>query len=139
VLDPAGYGAVTINKSNGIVNDGVGVAAIGASSGDAITINAGPNDSIHLRGLTINGFGSGSNGIKFNTGGNLAIENCVIRNFGTAGVNIAPSTSSSFSVSNTISSNSPGNGITIAPTGAAVVRGVLSKVITNNDGYDRGA
>jgi hypothetical protein len=57
VLDPAGYGAVTINKSISIVNDGVGVAAIGASSGNAITITAGASDSVHLRGLTIEGKG----------------------------------------------------------------------------------
>ena len=30
VLDPAGYGTVTITKAISIVNDGVGVAAIGA-------------------------------------------------------------------------------------------------------------
>jgi hypothetical protein len=38
VLDPAGYATVTITKAISIVNDGVGVAAIGASLGDAITI-----------------------------------------------------------------------------------------------------
>ena len=81
VLDPAGYGAVTITKAISIVNDGVGVAAIGVSSGNAITINAGANDSVHLRGLTIEGLGSGLSGILFNSGANLAIENCVIRNF----------------------------------------------------------
>jgi hypothetical protein len=62
VLDPAGYGTVTINQAISIVNDGVGVAAIGASSGNAITINAGASDSVHLRGLTIEGLGSGVNG-----------------------------------------------------------------------------
>jgi hypothetical protein len=98
VIDPAGYGPVTINKSISIVNDGVGVAAIGAGSGNGVTINAGASDSVHLRGLTIEGLGSGANGILFNTGGTLAIENCVVRNFGTAGINIAPSTSGSFSV-----------------------------------------
>jgi hypothetical protein len=61
-----------------------------------------------LRGLTIEGLGSGFDGILFNTGGNLAIENCVIRNFTEAG-------------------------IFIAPTGSAVVTGVLGKVITTNN------
>jgi hypothetical protein len=77
VLDPAGYGTVTITKAISIVNDGVGVAAIGASSGNAITINAGASD-VHLRGLTIEGLGTGTNGILFHTGGNLAIENCAV-------------------------------------------------------------
>ena len=132
VLDPAGYGAVTITKAISIVNDGVGVAAIGVSSGNAITINAGANDSVHLRGLTINGIGGSSSGILFNSGGNLAIENCVVRGIGTS-ISIAPSTSSSFSVSNTIASSITGNGIEVVPFGSAVVSGVLSKVITNNN------
>jgi hypothetical protein len=106
VLDPGGYGAVTINHAISIVNDGVGVAAIGAGSGlNGVTINAGVSDSVHLRGLTIEGLLSGNDGIQFNSGGNLAIENCVIRGFINAGIAITPSTSSSFSVSNTIASD----------------------------------
>jgi hypothetical protein len=103
VLDPVGYGAVTITKAISIVNDGAGVAAIGSLG--APSGNAGASDSVHLRGLTIEGFGSGISGILFNTGENLEIENCVIRNFGNVGIEISPSTSSSFSVSTTIASN----------------------------------
>jgi hypothetical protein len=136
VLDPGGYGAVTITKAISIANDGVGTTAIGAGSGNAITINAGANDSVHLRGLTIEGLGSGAVGIQFNTGGNLAIENCVIRNFAFAGIYISPSTTSSFSVSNTIVSTdflsgAQGFGILVIPSGSAAVTGVLSKVIAN--------
>ncbi len=139
VLDPGGYGAVTITKAVSIVNDGVGVAAIGASSGNGVTINAGAGDSVHLRGLTIEGLGSGVNGILFNTGANLAIENCVVRNFTFAGINISPSTSSSFSVANTIASNNPGGiGILVQPTGSAAVTGVLSKVTANNNSNGNG-
>jgi hypothetical protein len=132
VLDPAGYGTVTITKSISIINDGVGVAAIGAGSGNAITINAGASDSVHLRGLTIEGLGVGLSGIRFAMGKSLAIENCVVRNFTQAGINISPSTSSSSSVSNTIVSNNF-YGTFIAPTGAAVVKGVLGKVTANNN------
>jgi hypothetical protein len=120
VLDPAGYGPVTITKAISIVNDGVGVAAIGAPSGNAITINAGPSDSVHLRGLTIAGFGTGQNGIKFTTGGNLAIENCVVRNFTFAGINISPSDQGS-------KGGAPRLPVSVAVTG------VLSKVITSNN------
>jgi hypothetical protein len=135
VLDPAGYGMVTISKAISIVNDGVGVAAIGTSSGNGVTINAGASDSIHLRGLTIEGLGSGAAGIQFNTGENLAIENCVIRNFKGAGIVITPSTSSSFSVSNTIASHNSNIGILVQLTGSAVVTGVLSKVTANNNNF----
>ncbi|MGH6838481.1 MAG: right-handed parallel beta-helix repeat-containing protein [Methylocella sp.] len=132
VLDTAGYGSVTINKAISIVNDGVGTAGITTGSGNGVTINAGASDSVHLRGLTIVGPGiSGTNGIAFNTGGNLEIENCVIRNF-QGGIVILASTSSSFSVSNTIASNN-GGGIGIEPNGSAVVTGVLSNVIADDN------
>src|SRR5947199_4073101 len=56
VLDPGGYGALTITKSISIVNDGVGEASI-LVSGDStgITINAGAAAYINLRGITIQG------------------------------------------------------------------------------------
>jgi hypothetical protein len=133
VLDPAGYGPVTINHAISIVNDGVGVAGITAGSGNAITINAGAFDSVNLRGLTIAGIGFASFGILFNSGGNLAIENCVIRNFPSTGIEISPSAFSSFSVSNTIVSNNGGSGINIQPTGTGGAEGVLSKVTANNN------
>ena len=133
VLDSAGYGPVTIIHAISIVNDGAGTAGITSGSGNAITINAGASDNVHLRGLTIEGISGASTGILFNSGLSIAIENCVVRGFTTAGINIAPSTTSSFSVSNTIASNNPGNGIDIAPTGSAVVTGVLGKVTANNN------
>jgi Right handed beta helix region len=136
VLDPAGYGTVTITKAISIVNDGVGVAAIGAATGKGVTIDAEATDSVHLRGLTIDGLGTGTSGIHFNAGGNLAIENCVIRGFTNAGIAITPGTASSFSVSNTIASNNGGTGILVNPKNVPIaVNGVLSKV-TANDNFD---
>jgi hypothetical protein len=132
VLDPAGYGPVTITKAISIVNDGVGVPAIGAPSSRAISINAGASNSVRLRGLTVDGFGSGDPGIFFASGGNLAIENWVIRGFAEGGIFISPSTSSSFSISNTIASNNGSAGITVL-SGSGAVTGVLSRVITNNN------
>src|SRR5882724_7095100 len=72
MLDPAGYGIVTITKAISIVNDGVGSAGILVpSAGTGITINAGTNDKINLRGLIIEGAGVGENGIAFATGKSL--------------------------------------------------------------------
>jgi hypothetical protein len=85
ILDPAGYGAVAINKAMSIVNDGVGEAAITASTGDAIDIDAAAADVVNLRGLTLVGpgpnFTASTSGIAFNSGGTLNIQNCVIREF----------------------------------------------------------
>src|SRR5215813_13690364 len=58
VLDPGGYGAVTITKAISIINDGVGEAGILVSGGFAgITVEAGAADAVSLRGLTIKGLG----------------------------------------------------------------------------------
>src|SRR6516225_10395667 len=61
VLDPAGYGAVTITKAISI--QGHGYSGISVASGaTGITINAGSSDAITLNGLLIDGSGVGSNG-----------------------------------------------------------------------------
>src|SRR3954454_21274585 len=60
VIDAGGYGAVTITKGISIINDGVGEAGLLVSGGlNGITINAGSNDAITLRGLTVKGIGFG--------------------------------------------------------------------------------
>ncbi|MFP5246214.1 MAG: hypothetical protein ACLGH0_05925, partial [Thermoanaerobaculia bacterium] len=54
VLDPGGFGAVTITKA--ITIDGNGqVSSILASGTNGVIVNAGNNDQVQLRNLTING------------------------------------------------------------------------------------
>jgi hypothetical protein len=72
-LDPAGYGTVTISKAISI--QGHGYAGIAAPNGaTAITINAGLSDEINLRGLLIDGVGSGQAGIVLYGGAVLEIQ-----------------------------------------------------------------
>jgi hypothetical protein len=83
-LDSGGYGAVVINQPVSIVAPqgvyaGVSVAAGGPTAGQGIVINAGTGD-VTLRGLTINNQG-GTNGIAFNSGGSLYIDNVVVTGF----------------------------------------------------------
>jgi hypothetical protein len=80
VLDPAGYGAVTITKSISIQGHGFSGISI-ASGATGITINAGPSDAVTLNGLIIDGGGVGANGIVFNSGSSVTIANCVVQNF----------------------------------------------------------
>src|SRR5579884_882943 len=83
VLDPAGYGPVTISKALSIVNDGVGTAGVQAASGNAITINAGSGDAVTLRGLSVEGLGTGSYGVQVLAAGRVAILGCSINGFST--------------------------------------------------------
>jgi hypothetical protein len=135
MLDPAGYGAVTIDKAISIVNDGVGSAGILVPAGaTGITINAGPTDKINLRGLIIEGGGVGQTGILFNTGKSLTIQNCVIRNLTASGIGFAPNDTSNLAVSNTLVADNGGDGIYVQPSGSSNgVWAVLSRVeIYNN-------
>jgi hypothetical protein len=118
VLDPAGYGAVTITQAVSIVNDGVGTSSVlvppPGRGGVGITINAGPSDAVHLRGLTIDGEGAGVSGIQFNSGGSLTVVNCVIRHNTSAGILFVPIDASNLFVSNTlVNDNAGGTGILI--------------------------
>jgi hypothetical protein len=120
MLDPAGYGTVTITQAISIVNDGGGEAGITAAGAgqNAITISAGANDVVNLRGLTLNGVGTGQSGISFNHGGTLNIQNCVIRGFAVTGVLAQPTTSAAVTIADTIVSNN-NEGIVINALGGA--------------------
>src|SRR5262245_13598919 len=148
VLDPGGYGAVTITKGISIINDGVGEAGTLVSGGlNGITINAGPNDRITLRGITVKGIGfGGGNGIVFQSGRFLSVENCVVRNLtGTAqnqfigyGIIFNPGTASEIAVSNTMVTDNEGHGISVVPQAgietAAKVRATFSSVQVYKNG-----
>jgi len=100
VLDSAGYGPVTITKAVSIVAPSGTYAGISVLSGDGITINAGPADDVILRGLTINAQG-GNNGIVFNSGATMYVENCTVRGFNgpsNANIRFAPAAASRLSV-----------------------------------------
>jgi hypothetical protein len=142
VLDPGSYGAVTIDRNISIINDGVGEAGALVSGGaNGITINAGATDAVTLRGLTIKGIGfGGGNGIVFNTGKSLKVENCIIRNmtgFDTIGSGIiyAPSSVSALSVSDTVLSDNSVHGIVIEP----ILTGSQGAVLTHIDAQNNGA
>jgi hypothetical protein len=129
ILDPAGYGSVTINKSLSIVNDGVGEAGVTVTAHtDAIDISIGANDVVNLRGLTLVGGGVGINGISFSNLGALNIQNCVIRGFTSQGLALRPQGSAAFNVSDTIVSNNNGDALLVDPSGGGAVTATFNRV-----------
>ena len=136
VLGTAGYGPLTISKAISIVNPGAAFEAgiVVPSGGTGISISAGPNDAISLRGITVDGQGVGNFGIVFFSGASLTIENCVVRHLAQDGIDFMPSTASSLSVSNTVASDNGLNGILVEPTGAIAAAANFSRVEVNNNG-----
>jgi len=141
VLDPGGFGAVTITKSifiNGMWGGEAGVLA----GGNGIIVNAGPNDVVVLRGLTMFGVNPPLNGVRYLAGRSLHIRDSVIKNFNAAnsfGISVAPTVVGpmELTVTDTMIENNGtaanGGGISIAPTNAAVVKVTLTRTqVTNN-------
>lgn len=90
VLDSAGYGTLTINKSVTITSPpGIygGITVPSGGTGIAITYNNSGN--IVLRGLTINGGGVGTTGISISTGSNVEVHGCVIGGMSQNGISIS--------------------------------------------------
>ena len=82
VLDPGGFGTVTITKS--ITISGVGEnASILGSTTNGININAGVNDVVTLHNIQINGFTNGLIGIRFVTGKALVLDDVRVFGFAT--------------------------------------------------------
>src|SRR3954465_633053 len=57
VLDPGGFGVVTINKAITINGDGT-LAGILSAGTNGIIVNAGVNDRVVIRNISINGIGT---------------------------------------------------------------------------------
>jgi len=125
VLDPGGFGTVTITKA--ITIDGGGtLASILASGTNGINVNAGASDVVILRNLSINGAGTtlGLNGVNFLSGFRLIVENCTLENFSQSAISVAPSGASSTVIANS-TLKAAAFGITVSTANASAAISVL--------------
>ena len=108
---------------------------------NGITVSAGSSDIVVLRGLDIEGIGSGLDGVKFNPGAELRVEKCNIRGFLGApgnGIHFAPTgTSQLFVLDTVIADNNKGSmsaGILIQPSGTGTASELIDGVKMLNSG-----
>ncbi|WP_315837830.1 right-handed parallel beta-helix repeat-containing protein [Bradyrhizobium prioriisuperbiae] len=87
VLDPGGFGGVTITKAISIISESI-EAGVLVSGTNAIIVNAGVNDKVLLSGLDIEGLGTGLNGVRILNAATVTIRKCSIRNFTQRGVDL---------------------------------------------------
>lgn len=78
VLDPGGFGSVTITKSITLQADG-DLGGILSSGVNGVIVNVSASDKVVLNGLSIDGAGTGTNGVRMIGAGSLVIANCVIQ------------------------------------------------------------
>ena len=139
-LDAGGFGALTITKAISIACESVEAGVLVAGT-NGITVSAGASDIVVLRGLDIEGVGSGLDGIKFNSGAALHVEKCVIRGFLGApgnGIHFVPTGTSQLFVWDTmITDNNKGAAsaaILIQPSGTGTASGIVDGVTMLNNG-----
>jgi hypothetical protein len=139
-LDPAAYGAVTINKALSIICQYTEAGVLATLGTNAITVNAGATDSVTLSGIDFEGAGTGLNGIRFIAGGALHVENSRIHGFGAVngqGISFRPTGASRLYVTNvTIAENgngATGGGVFVSPTGTGSANVVFQNVRIQNN------
>ena len=122
-LDPGGFGTVSIGKA--ITIDGSGTFASILNSGvNGININAGANDFVTIRGLSIQGARQaptpGVTGIKYNTGKGVNVIDCIIQNEGTNGIEASLSAAGLLYVEHTVIKNCAGDGLAASASAGQV-------------------
>jgi hypothetical protein len=130
VLDPGGFGAVTITKSIRIVSDHI-EAGVLVSGTNGIIVNVGSTDNVELDGLDIEGLGSGLNGVSIVGGGSVVIRRTSINHFTQNGVNLAGTSNAKVLVQDCFISNNAG-GVNVQGAGGVTNYGVIDHTTIDN-------
>src|SRR5437588_5248495 len=87
VLDPGGFGGVTITKSITIRSDHI-EAGVLVSGTNAIIVNAASTDEVILEGLDIEGLGTGLNGVNILSNSSVIVRKSLIHHFAGNAINL---------------------------------------------------
>jgi hypothetical protein len=131
VLDPGGFGQVTITKSITIRSDSI-EAGILVASGSGIVINAATTDRVVLDGLDFDGLGSvgaSTFGVNILQARDVVVRNSSIRGFLSAGIQVNSANQSSLVVENCLFFNNA-VGILVASSGGNGTARVYNSQIT---------
>jgi hypothetical protein len=130
-LDPGGFGSVTITKSI-TLDGGFGQnASILATGVNGISIVVG-GVNVSIRNLSIQGAGTGVNGILLTGAGSLHIEHCIIANFTGDGIHLAPNSAAQVFVDDTISRGNVGSGLSAMGTTATLRVSIFNSRFPDN-------
>ena len=128
VLDPGGFGAVTITKPITISSESFEAGVLVSGTNGIVVSVPNATDQVVIRGIDFEGLGTGLSGITVLTGGTVQVEKCTINHFTVSGINFTPTVAGSqLHVLDTIIRNngnfgaSSGQGVLIAPTSGASV------------------
>ena len=143
VLDPGGFGTLTITKSLTIDGGhGSGFASVLSSGVNGFVINvlagnaSDPLRTVRLRNISFNGTGSsgsigtrtGIRGIKVLSAAAVYIEGCIVSDFSDRGISDERSGSGSLFITDTIVRNSGSSNIVVLPGASTAITAVLDNV-----------
>jgi hypothetical protein len=132
VLDPGGFGALTITKSITIDGGGGQVASVLTAGTNGFVIAATNTDIITLSNLRFQGLkgaaSAGLDAIKIQTALGVHVMNCQIENWGSNGIEDVRGNAGFLEVSNTSITNCGINGINVNPTAAVNVHVTNSRM-----------
>lgn len=120
VLDPGGFGGVTITKSITINGEGTLAGILVGAGTTGVIVNAAAADVITLRNISIHGVGA-ANGIRFLAGGTLIVDRVDISGIGTTGIDVESSTANARVVISDTTIRGGTNGIQVTNPGGGVV------------------
>jgi hypothetical protein len=133
VLDSAGYGPFTVNKSVTVVSPPGVCAGVTSFGGPAVTVAASVTDSAALSGLTITNL-AGADGILISAIGDLHVKDVTVTTIGTGvGVNMQ-ATGGKLSLSNSLLRNNSIGVLAQASIGTTSVS--ISHVRSEGSGSD---
>ena len=119
VLDPGGFGTVTITKAVTINGTGT-LAGILSATTNGIIVNAGSGDTVIIRDISINGQCSGLNGIRYLAGKSLMVDHCWIYDMTTRGIDVQKTADGVLKVIDTVIENMGGSGIFMTTTAGQI-------------------
>jgi hypothetical protein len=138
VLDPGGFGTVTIGKGLTINGTGTLAGILNSLGTNGITVNATSSDTVIIRDVSINGAGTGGNGVRYLAGKSLMLDHCWIygqNNSATSrGIDVAKSGDGTLKVINSVIENVNEDGIHANTSAGTVVTVVDSTSIMNCGG-----
>jgi hypothetical protein len=135
VLDPGGFGAVTITKSITIRSDHI-EAGVLISGTNGIVIAAGANDTVTLEGLDMEGLSpvqASIHGVSIVSGNKVYIVRCRIHQFTQNGVNMNSSTSGGHVFINDSFISNNGGGVNV--TGPGNIASLTNTSVLSNTSF----
>jgi hypothetical protein len=132
ILDPGGFGTVTITKSITLKADG-DLGSILASGVTGIIINAAATDKVVIDGIDIDGAGGtlGTIGIRILSARDVFVYRSNIRNFSQAGIQVEGTNQISLTVEDTSIFNA-GRGINVISSGGNGTARVYNSILAAN-------